>query len=417
MIQKIFQDKFIKDNVIFFVGSMMIAVLNYLYHPAMSRMMSVEDFGEVQALISMTYLTGIFLTIFGTIAVNIISHRDTTSDKHIKLLSQLYKLALYVVGAFAIGIVLLSPYLMRALQFESVISFLPLALVLLVGIPFTFYSSYLRGDRQFGAVSIAGIITSAGKLLFAVTLVSLGLRVFGAVSALALATFCALLYTLYKTRGVFRISIKEKLLFTPALRGELSYGVLIFFALGYITFLYTSDVLVVKYFFDPETAGLYSGIATIARIIFFATASVAGVLLPSINRNAPTGVNKSILKKAFIIIMLMGVGALGIFWLFPSLIISTLIGEKYLPLAELLPLAGLYVFLASLTNLFYSYFLALRDKRLIGFSLFGFVVTIVMVSLCHKSLHAIVIDYTIGAIATIGIMGVSLVYNRYLIHK
>ena len=414
MIQKVLQDKFIKDNAIFFAGSMAVAVLNYLYHPVMSRMMSVEDFGEVQALISMTYLVSILGIIFGTIAVNIVSNQDTSSDSHIKLLSQLYKLAIYVIGAFAIGIMILSPYLKQALQFESAVSFLPLALGTLIGIPFIFYSSYLKGMKEFGVMSITGIIASAGKLLFAVVLVSLGLRVFGAVSAFALATFTALLYTLYKTRGVFRLSWREKFVFSPAIKKELSYGLLIFFSLGFVTFLYTSDVLMVKYFFDPETAGLYSGIATIARIIFFATASVAGVILPTIKIKNSYEENAKVMKKALVIIALMGVGALGVFFLFPSLIISLLIGEKYLPLADLLPLAGLYVFLASVTNLFYSYFLALRDRRLIGFSIFGFGVTIILTMLHHESLHAIVIDYTIGATATIAGIAINMIYTRYI---
>jgi len=415
-IKSLSQDKFFKDNAVFFIGSMIVAVFSYLYHPVMSRMMSVEDFGQVQALISLTYLTGIFLTIFGTIAVNIVSnHKDSSADDHIKLLSQLHKLALWVIGSFAIGIVILSPYLMRILQFDSAISFFPLAIILLVGIPFAFYSSYLKGTKQFEAISIAGIITSAGKLLFAILFVSLGMQVFGAVSALALATFVALLYALHKTRGVFRLSLKEKVSFTPALKKELSYGVLVLFSLGYITFLYTSDVLFVKYFFDPETAGLYSGIATIARIIFFVTASVAGVLLPTIKINANKKENIAILKKAFGIIVLMGVIALVIFFLFPSGIISLLIGEKYLPLATLLPLAGTYIFIASVANVFYSYFLALRDRRLITISSVGFIATVAMVAINHNSLQAIITDYILGASLTIVLLGMAI--SKSKVHK
>lgn len=385
---------------------MTVAVLSYLYHPVMSRMMSVKDFGEVQALISLTYLTSIFLIIFGTIAVNVVSNRtDASSGNYIALLSRLQKLALYIVGIFALGIIALSPYLMRVLQFNSALSFLPVAFILLIGVPFAFYNAYLRGTRQFGAVSVAGIITSGGKLLLAIMLVFLGLRVFGAISAFAIATFGALLYTLYKTRGSFRLSLKKKFSFTSALRGELSYGMLILFSLGYITFLYTSDVLFVKYFFDPETAGLYSGIATIARIIFFATASVAGVLLPTIKMSGAKRKNIALLKKAFIIILIMGIATLGAFFLFPSLIISLLIGEAYLSLAKLLPLAGIYIFLVSLTNVLYSYFLALRDRRLIAISSIGFVLTIILVIINHDTLPAVIMDYTIGTVATIGLIG------------
>jgi O-antigen/teichoic acid export membrane protein len=390
----------------------MVAVLNYAFHPVMSRMMSVEDFGEVQALISMTYLVSILGIIFGTIAVNIVSNRDASSTSHVKLLSQLHKLALYTIGAFAVGIIALSPYLKQVLQFESAWSFLPLAMGTLIGIPFIFYGSYLKGQKEFGIMSFTGIIASAGKILFAVILVMLGLRVFGAVSAFALATFTALLYTLHKTKGEFRLNWREKFVYSPEIKKELSYGVLIFFSLGYVTFLYTSDVLFVKHFFPPETAGLYSGIATIARIIFFATASVAGVLLPTIKMKASYEENSVVMKKATIIIALMGVGALSIFYLFPEFIIAILIGDKYIALAELLPLAGLYIFLASVVNLFYSYFLALRDRRLIVISSLGAVLTVGLLIFQHDTLKMVVVNYVIGTIVTLGLIGISIIKSK-----
>ena len=411
MLKKALQDNFIKNNIILFIGSMVIAILNYAFHPIMSRMMNIKDFGEVQALISLTYLTGILLIILGTIVTNIISNHNTSSNDHIKILSQLYKLSLYIIGSFAIGIILLSPYLMHILKFDSALSFLPLSILLLVSIPFTFYNFYLRGKQKFKAVSIAGIIISATKILFAIILVSLGLRVFGAISAIALATFIALLYVLYKTRHKFRLSLKEKISFTPALKKELSYGILIFFSLGYVTFLYTSDVLFVKYFFPPETAGLYSGIATIARIIFFATASVAGVLLPTIKiKNLPSK-NIATLQKAIIIIVIMGIISLSIFFFFPATIISLLIGENYATLAPLLPLAGIYILLVSIVNVFYSYFLALRNRQLIIISSLGFIITILLLFLNHATLQAIVINYIIGTIATIVLIGISFFRN------
>jgi O-antigen/teichoic acid export membrane protein len=408
VLKKILKDDFVKNNIVFFIGSIAVAVLNYIFHPIMSRMMSVEDFGEVQALISMTYIVGILGVIFGTIAVNIVSNRDNSSDKHIKILSQLYKLALYIIGTFAVGIVVLSPYLKSILQFESALSFLPLALGMLVGIPFIFYGAYLKGVKDFKAMSLTGIIASSGKVVFAMILVFFGLRVFGAVSAFALATLSALFYTLYKTRGEFRLSLKEKFVFSAEMKKEFSYGLLIFFSLGFVTFLYTSDVIFVKHYFSPETAGLYSGIATIARIIFFATASVAGVILPTIKIKASYEENSAVMKKALVIITLMGIGALSVFFFLPSLIVSLLIGEKYLPLVDLLPLAGLYIFLASVVNLFYAYFLALRDRRLIIISSLGFVVIWVLMILNHETLKAVVVNYIIGTVVTMILIGGSI---------
>ena len=70
MIKKLIKDDFLKNNAIFFIGSMAVAVLNYLYHPILGRMMSVEDFGEVQSLISLFIQLSIFMGVFNIITVN-----------------------------------------------------------------------------------------------------------------------------------------------------------------------------------------------------------------------------------------------------------------------------------------------------------------------------------------------------------
>jgi len=152
---KILQDKFVKDNVVFFVGSMIIAVFNYLYHPIMSHMMSVEEFGEVQTLISLMYITGILMLVVGAVIVNIVANNMYLHTKEYKnIINQLYKLSLYVVGIFIIGMIGVSSYLAHFLQFDSIVSFLPLWLIIIVGVPSTFFSSYLRGVQRFGVVSI-----------------------------------------------------------------------------------------------------------------------------------------------------------------------------------------------------------------------------------------------------------------------
>ncbi len=401
MIKKLLGDTFIKNNIIFFIGSLIAAFLNYLYHPIMVRMMSVKEFGEVETIISITYLMGIFLMICGTVAINIVSnHLHASSTKYIQLLAQLFKLVLPIVLLYAMGIVIFSPILMHFLHFDSILPFLPLALILSVDVVSTFYNAYLRGAERFFVVSIANIISSGGRVIFGIILVYAGLQVFGAIGALAVANLVSLLYVMHKTRGLFHLAFDEKAIYTAEICNEISYSVLIFFSLGYITFLYASDVLFIKYYFDPETAGLYSGIVTIARIIFFATGSVAGVLMPTIKIRAQKRENRTILKKALCITILISIGILGAFTLFPSWIVSVMLGERYVALAHLLPLAGVYAFSVSLVNVVYTYYIALRDRRLIYISLIGLVMTLSSILLYHHSAQAVIGGYIFGTSVT-----------------
>jgi len=82
MINKILQDKFLRHNFIFFCGSMIVAISNYLYHPILSRMMDIESFGEVQALIFLFLLFSMVIGVFRTIVVNIVANAQEIQEKY-----------------------------------------------------------------------------------------------------------------------------------------------------------------------------------------------------------------------------------------------------------------------------------------------------------------------------------------------
>jgi len=429
MIKRIINDDFLKNNIIFFIGSMAVAVLNYLYHPILGRMMSVEDFGEVQSLISLFMQLSIFTGIFNVITVNVVANYEDEKERN-RIISSLRRIAFCIAGVLFFMVVACSALLRDFFQFSSVYPFVILAFLLIAGVSFTFRKAFLQGISDFRAVSWAGIISAAGRLGFAAILVYFGWRSFGAISALLIAQGLALAYVYFKTKKTFNLSIFSKprrkvplvggikpptaikyhtsdFVRSFSLRGkdgigaviktEYRYAILIFLATSAITFLYTADVLMVKHWFAPEEAGLYSGIATIARIIFFATGSVSGVLLAAIKiKNAPE-VNKKILKKGLILILLIAGAGLLIFSVFPELIINILIGSRYTVLAPLLPALSLLLALVSLINLLFFYFLALRRSIIFSASLAGPLVIILLSLFRHESLEQIIHNFLIGS--------------------
>lgn len=163
MIKKIINDDFLKNNIIFFIGSMAVAVLNYLYHPILGRMMSVEDFGEAQALISLFMQLGIFMGVFNIITVNVAANYEDEKERD-RIISALRRIAFYITGALFLAIIVLSPLLKNFFQFSSFYPFISLAFLLMTGVSFTFRKAFLQGVSNFKAVSWAGIISAAGRL-------------------------------------------------------------------------------------------------------------------------------------------------------------------------------------------------------------------------------------------------------------
>lgn len=396
MLKRIFKDDFLKNNAIFFIGSMTVAVLNYLYHPILGRMMSVEDFGEVQTLISLFMQLGIFTGIFNIITVNITANYENKEERD-AVVSSLRKIAFYITGVLFLIIISCSAILQDFFQFSSFYPFISLAFLLIAGVSFTFRKAFLQGISDFKAVSWAGIISAAAKLGFAVMLVYFGYRSLGAISALLIAQTLALFYVYLKTSKKLNLSFFAKNKIIAVIKAEYRYAILIFLATSAITFLYTADVLMVKHWFTPEEAGLYSGIATIARIIFFATGSVCGVLLATIKIKNTYEVNKQIFKKAFILVMLIAGGGLLVFSLFSELIINILIGSRYAILAPLLGKMSLLLAMVSIINLLFFYFLALRKPIIISASLSGPLVIIMLSFFYHNSLEQIIYNFLIGS--------------------
>lgn len=395
-------DKFLKNNFIFFCGSLIVAVLNYLYHPVLGRMMSVEEFGEVQTLISLFMQLAVITGVFRIITINIVSNQKTKEEARETILT-LQKLALYVILSVSGLIIVFSPYLKTFFQFNSFYPFIALSIILLLGLFMTFREAILQGAHNFKALSVSQIIISSGRLTFAAILVYFGWSSFGAITGIIIAQIIALTYVAAKTRHLFNFSGKGVRI-DGRIKKELKYGLLILSVTLCTAFLYTADIMIVKHYFPSDIAGGYSGISIIARIIFFITGSTVGVLLPSIKMEDKNKENGKTLKKALFVVIILGGAALLVFALFPEFVINLLIGERYLPYSYLLPRLSVVIFLVSIINLLSYYLLALRNYGLAAISVLG-ILTIALISFFrHDTLIHIINNFLLGAILIIGLL-------------
>lgn len=391
-----------RHNAIYFTGSMAVAFLNYIYHPILSRLLPARQFGEVQTIFSLSLAVGIVLNVLGMVALNIVSNRDENPERE-HVLADLQSLSFYLIAAASVLLIVFRDSFSSSLRFESPLPFIVLAAILLTNAAFTFRRFYLQAHRKFAEVSVANAIVAGGRVAIAAVLVLLGLGTFGAIGALVVAQCVALAYVLPKTSRAESLKFTMRP-FTKRLMPEVAYALITLFSLGFITFITSADVVYAKYFFDPETAGVYSGISTVGRIIFFSTSSVAGVLLPSIKRQAAFADNSLILKKSFMLLMVIGGIALVAMYAFPSLVVNVLIGAKFLPLHGLLPRVALLSFVASVINLFAFYYLALRSYWLIGITTLGAVVTAATIAQQHNSPDDIVDGFLYGSLAALALL-------------
>jgi O-antigen/teichoic acid export membrane protein len=406
---------FLRHNAIFFVGALVMGFLNYLYYPVLGRMLPPSSFGEVQTLFSLFAQINIFLSVLGLLTVNIVANYkdDRTRDR---IILELEKLAVLISGVLLVVTGVAAPLLQHFFHFDSSLPFIALALAVAVTVPLTFRNAFLRGKRYFGLVSLAGILAAGGDLVLSILFVLFGWSTTGAIIGLVAAQFLAFLYAAWNAKRYGFSEAFKNVFKKPDIRfvlPELKYAMLVLVGSLTITGLYSIDAVAIKHFFDAHTAGLYAGISTIARIIFFLTASIAQVLMPSIKISQSTKENQQTLLKSFTLLAIIGGGTLVMFTILPDFIIRTLMGATYLPYVDLLPRLSLALFIISLLNLFIMYHMALRRYMIMPITIAGVVVTCVLLGLSHGTLQAVINSLLYGSTATLLFMGVWLASKKY----
>lgn len=419
LINKIKQDPFFRNYLIVFSSSIVAAFLSYLFHPILGRLLSVADFGEVQALLALYTQLAIFFSVFSLITVNISANIEDQFER-VAVIKELKKIALGLSGFLILGILLFSGSLQKFFHFSNDGIFIGLALLLFINASLLFRNAYLQGQSNFKAISLAGILGAGGKLILAVIFVAIGFRVAGAMAGLVAAQLLVYGYVFAKTRNVFRkdpakadIHALEK----NRVAKELYYGLLVLAATGCITLLYTSDILIIKRLFSGEIAGLYSGISLAAKIIFFATGAITSILLPTVKLKNEEQKNKTVLKKSFLLLFLTGGGLFLLFSLFPRLVITLLFGSNYLALSWLLPKLALLMFLISIVNLFFYYFLALRRFFLLPLAIISLMILAALTSIHHDTLAKIINNFIYTTIFILFCLMLFYLLNRVKLKK
>lgn len=413
---RIKKNTFIRHNLIFLGGSIAVGGLNYLFYPIVGRLLSPSAFGEVQVLVSLFLQLTIFLTVLSLVTVNITVNYQHQQERN-DIIYELEKVALIISLAILLIALVGGELFKRFLHFDSTVPFALLAVALVITVPFTFRSGFLRGQQAFAKTAVANLISAGGKLVLAVILVAAGFGTNGAIAGLVGAQLLAFGYSRWQASrsGLVRADSRTRWsmprfgLIAP----ELRYSLFVFIGSLAVMMLFSIDVVVVKHFFDSHVAGLYAGIATVARIIFFVTASVAQVMLSAVKIDQPPAQNRRLLIKSGLLLAGLSLLPLLAFWLAPELIIRMLMGSDYLTYAQLLPQLGMAIFVISIINLVVSYALALRQYGPGIVTMFGTIITSVIMVSNHHSLDAIVSSLLYGSIGIVSVIFGWAAYQRF----
>jgi len=424
----LFRSQFLRHNAIFMIGAISVGFLNYAFYPIMGRVLEPIAFGEVQVLFSLFTQITIFLGVLSLLTVSIVANYDDHTKRD-RMVAELEKLALHVSVILVIVTAAVSPWLRGFFHFNEALPFVLLAVAVLAGTPLAFRSGFLRGCKKFGLVTIVGLSASVGNIVFSVGLALAGLGSAGVLAGLAAGQFIAFCLAAFFARkqglktghAVFSdtiASVKSKAIKNlkkasidfKLIAPELRYAGLVLVGSLCVTGLFSLDTVVVKHYFDAGTAGLYAGVATVARIIFYATASVLQVMLPSVkiqaaNKSGTGQGNRQLLGKSLALLLAVGGLPLIVFAVFPDKLIGLLMGHDYTPYAHLLPWLGLAMLIIAVFNLLIMYHIALRQYAAGIIAVIGIVATFLLILAHHQTLDQVVANICIGSTLSLVLLG------------
>jgi O-antigen/teichoic acid export membrane protein len=388
---------FVRHGVLVFCATMLINVLGYGFHFAISRKVGVEQYGVLSALNALFMISLVIGGIVNTVVVKYAAEFRALDDRaHLAILAR--KLSLYGSAAALVvavaGIAAAAP-LAAYLKIDNMTAVVLTMIVIGFSVAIPGLRGVFQGTEEFTSYSISIVLESTLKAAFGIGLVYAGFGVSGAFAGWAAGSCIAFIYTMTILLRRFR-TVADAPLHVDFRRlvqtmANVAVATLLLTAMSY------ADVIVVKHFADPTTAGLYGALSLSGKILLFLVGFVPTVLLPKATRQAMGGVSPvRVFLQALGLSVLMSSAGLVVYYFFPALVVTTLAGDSFAPAAPyvfgygfaMVLLAGLSVVVAYKIGIHRFDFLAPLALCAIG--------EIAGITLRHRSLGDVIWVLVIG---------------------
>ncbi|MEL6561974.1 MAG: oligosaccharide flippase family protein [Bacteroidota bacterium] len=380
--------RLLKPTSVFMISTMIVNGGNYLYNLWLGRTLGPADFSEVGLLLTFLLILSFAGMTYQLVASKFVIDLD---DHLVKPFSYLLKKRSWQLGiVFTVLIIAFSGGITEFFHLKSRWSVMLFALSIPVYFLLSSERGLLQGRQSFIGLSLSYQLEIWSK--FIATLLLLYLFRDQAGIAISLSMLLSIFISKYFRNTEFEISsgsavkipkhiIKKILMFA---------GFTLSYELIQITINY-GDLLMVKHYFDPETAGLYTAVALIGRIIYFITWMMVMVLIPTILQKRKDGFPYkkimfsylTVITTASLLIITFSAG-------FPELTIRLLFGDAFIPFAPILWKYALATSLFALANLFIYYFISIEYYRSVYLAGIFAVIQLGLYVLFHNSIDQII---------------------------
>lgn len=404
--KKLIKHPLIYGSSIVVFGGILSNFFNFLFNLFMSRSLSITDYGTLATIISLITFPALIVTAVNPVIIRFAG--DYFAKNNNTLLHGLYNKFFKLLLIIGIIVFVSSVVFLKQIAYFFHISNYPILVLAAFYISLAFISvinlSFLQAKLAFGFQVVVNLVSAIVKLILGILFITFGYSVTGAVVSLVISAIGSYLISFLPLRFIIFSKIQSPEIETKEL---FHYGLPSALALfGLVSFI-SSDIILVKHFFDPIQAGQYAGLSLVGRIIFYISAPIGGVMFPIIVQRHTKGINFSnTFKLATGLVLIPSVLLTTFYFLFPKFtILFFLKRTAYLSVTPLLGLFGLYITLYCVVYLFANFFLSIKKTRIYFPILIGAILQVVLIYFYHQSfLQIIMISMGLVLLLMIGFL-------------
>ncbi len=386
----------VRQGALVFAATMVLNFGGFAFHAVASRRIGVADYGILYALIS----TSTILAVPANLAAPVIARfaaefRVLHDDRHVRRLVVDVARAFGILGGIYVAVSLLTMRVAGAFLHAP-----PWIVPLVAVLGGTLLLSLVlravaQGTQDFAGFARSCVADGLAKVAGVVLFTAVGLTLLGGMLGFlcgAVGGATAIAFTLAaRFRAVEGCTIHYDWR-RIAISGIGAAAITLAGAL-----IGSADVILVKHFFDPDQAGIYSAASLAGKILLYFVGFVPTVLLPQATERHVRG-ERTRDALAMCVGLLLGISVVGLIAvrLFGIVLLHALVGHAFDAAAPLLlPYSAAMTFLA-LSSVLGAYGIATHRIAFAAPLLVGVAGTLLAIAAMHASLEQVVRIVAIG---------------------
>lgn len=351
----------ISGSAVIFLGTNIGNVFNFLFNLFMLHNLPSIDYGTLVGLISIITLFSQVADSITPFVVNFAAIYFAVGElgKAKTLFIKVTKLSIGIGAAIFLLFIFFAPMIGSFLKIQN-----PMLIILSGVCVFSAYlgivnRAFLQAKLAFSFLALIVLVGSFLKFIIAVFFVGQGFGVQGALYAFILAFAIPYILTFIPLKNLLNpVQEKEHI----ELRRMLKFGVGSIISVFAVTAFVTSDILLVKHFFNPSLAGLYAGMTIVGKIVYFFSAPIGSVMFPLIVQKYAKKENyHTDFRLALILVGLPSLLLTSAYFLMPDIVIQFVMKRnEYIAAAPYIGFVGIFFTFYSLITVMVNFFLSIQ---------------------------------------------------------